>query len=148
MHIGPLATEGVAVPARLTCVDEFEFVSRPDELRTARQRLATLARKQGLAGAGLFEFSVAAGEALANAVRHGSPHGAKDHVSVRFSRGRGVVAVEIHDHGMGFSSSPLCVPDALESGGRGIHFMRSLSDEVSFECAATGTTVRILKRMR
>jgi anti-sigma regulatory factor (Ser/Thr protein kinase) len=114
---------------------------------TARRWVEQLAAESGLRDGGLFEFVLAVGEALANAVRHGSPHGGQNQVTVLFSRLPGGVSVEVRDEGGGFVSSPLCPPDVLAGAGRGITFMRRMSDELEFECGPAGTRVRLVKHL-
>ena len=100
----------------------------------------------GLDGAGLFELNVAVAEALANAVVHGSPHGADDDVHVRFFCYEDEVAVEVVDGGDGMSATPICAPPDAATSGRGIHFMRALADAVHYTCGPLGTRVLLVKQ--
>ena len=97
--------------------------------------MSAFAEVAGLDGAGLFELNVAVAEALANAVVHGSPHGADDDVRVRFFCYEDEVAVEVVDGGDGMSATPICAPpgggdqrarDPLHAraGGRGALHVR------------------------
>ncbi len=125
---------------------EFVFPADAVSLPPARHRLTAFAEVAGLRGTELFEFSVAVAEALTNAVVHGSPHGADDDVLARFFCYDDEVAVEVVDGGGGLDATPLCVPAASESSGRGIHFMRALCDAVQFTCGPLGTHVLLVKR--
>jgi serine/threonine-protein kinase RsbW len=51
------------------------------------------------------------------------------------------------DRGPGFDplSVPIPVAEQLREGGMGIFFMRTLMDEVSFDCCHGGTNVRLVK---
>ena len=40
---------------------------------------------------------------------------------------------------------PVPVAEQMREGGMGIFFMRTLMDEVSFDCGTGGTTVRLVK---
>lgn len=113
----------------------------------ARQRVAEAARHNGLGGGELFDLMVAVGEALTNAVRHGSPYREFDEVTVRVGILGHAVIVEITDRGAGFGASRLCPPDALEVSGRGIPSMRALVDDLRFECHDGGTTVVLVKKI-
>jgi anti-sigma regulatory factor (Ser/Thr protein kinase) len=108
--------------------------------------VTAFAEVAGIHGPDLFEFSVAVAEALANAFVHGSPHGADDDIRVRFFCYDDEVAVEVTDGGGGLDATPICVPEASESSGRGIHFMRALCDAVQFTCGPLGTHVLLVKR--
>lgn len=142
-----LVGEGTAMrlPERPGWQHDFYFPALAEELPAARRRVTAFAEVAGLTEPGLFEFSVAVTEALTNAVVHGSPHGADDDVRVRFFRFDDEVAVEVIDGGGGIDATPICVPEAMESSGRGIHFMRALCDAVQFTCGPLGTHVLLVK---
>jgi anti-sigma regulatory factor (Ser/Thr protein kinase)/anti-anti-sigma regulatory factor len=136
----------VALPAQPLWEHEFTFVASAEALPSARRRVTAFAEVAGLRAAGLFEFSVAVAEALTNALLHGSPHGEDDDIRVRFFSYDDEVAVEVADGGGGLDATPICVPEALASSGRGIHFMRALCDAVQFTCGPLGTHVLLVKR--
>jgi len=138
----------VALPDAPHWEHEFRFRAEAEGLPVARRRVAAFAEVAGLEEGDLFEFNVAVAEALANALAYGSPHGADDEVRVRFFCYEHVVAVEIVDAGSGISATPICVPDSVAIGGRGIHLMRSLTDAVQFTCGAAGMHVLLVKRRR
>ncbi len=133
-------------PDRPRWEHEFTFPATTRQLRAARRRVAAYAEVAGLDGLGLFELNVAVAEALANAVVHGSPHGADDDVRVRFFCYGDEVAVEVVDGGDGMSATPICEPPAAATSGRGIHFMRALADAVQYTCGPMGTRVLLVKR--
>ena len=97
------------------------------------------------------EIEIAIHEALANAVIHGNQENQEKqvHVACRCSLD-GEVLSSVRDEGEGFDSR--AVPDPTEAQrlllthGRGIHLMRTLMDEVSFE--ENGRVVRMRKRMK
>jgi len=96
-------------------------------------------------------IEVAIYEALANAVIHGNHenHEKQVHVACRCSMD-GEVLISVRDEGEGFDSR--VVPDPTEARrlllthGRGLHLMKALMDEVSFE--HNGTVVRMRKQMK
>ena len=133
-------------PDRPRWEHEFTFPATTRQLRAARRRVAAFAEVAGLEGTELFELSVAVAEALANAVVHGSPHGADDDVRVRFFCYEDEVAVEVIDGGAGMSTSPICAPPDAATSGRGIHFMRALADAVHYTCGPMGTRVLLVKQ--
>jgi serine/threonine-protein kinase RsbW len=96
----------------------------------------------------MFDVRVAVGEALANAIRHGSPGGAADEVSVLVDAYVDRVVLTVMDRGGGFDGEPACERDLYASGGRGVMFMRALMDEVEFSCLPEGgTAVRLTKHI-
>ena len=96
-------------------------------------------------------IEVAIYEALANAVIHGNHENQEKqvHVACRCSMD-GEVLISVRDEGEGFESR--VVPDPTEAQrlllthGRGLHLMKALMDEVSFE--ENGTVVRMRKRIK
>src|SRR5580704_15728238 len=88
-------------------------------------------------------------EALSNAVVHGNRLDAHKlvHVRCRCKVGKGI-SLTVSDQGQGFDPrtipDPLTVENLEADHGRGIHIMKLVMDEVSFE--QRGTEVRMLKR--
>lgn len=91
------------------------------------------------------DIKLAVGEAIANAVRHGSPGGTGT-ITMRCSADAEKLVIEISDSGLGFDPKSVCPPDfqTLPTGGMGIAIMGMIMDEVSFDCSC-GTTVRMVK---
>jgi anti-sigma regulatory factor (Ser/Thr protein kinase) len=139
-------TVPVGVEERPRWEHEFTFPASARALRAARRRVAAFAEVAGLDGDGLFELNIAVGEALTNAVVHGSPHGPDDDVRVRFFCYEDEVAVEVMDGGDGMAATPICAPPAAATSGRGIHFMRALTDAVHYTCGPLGTRVLLVKQ--
>lgn len=129
-------------------LDAFAFVGVVAEVPVARRRVRQTATRNGLDGQALFDFLLAVGEALNNAVWHGSPEHEYDEVVVRVGVLGEAVVAEITDRGSGIDESPLCQPDAYNSSGRGIPFMRQLVDELRYDCHGGGTTVQLLQVIR
>lgn len=146
------ALEGLeltAVPTRRLWSQGIEMPSDVNMLGDVREHVCRLVSPLGFPEAALFDVKVALGEALANAVRHGSPGGANSAVRVDVSAYSDRVVIEVTDSGVGFDGTPSCHDDVYASGGRGIMFMRALMDRVEFECPESGgTTVRLVKHRR
>lgn len=140
--------EHVALPDRPRWQHSFTLPALGHELPNARRRIIAFAEICGVSGPSLFELHVAVGEALANALRHGSPHGGDDDISVRFFCYSDEIAVEVGDQGEGMDAAPICAPDPTQTEGRGIHFMRTLADDMMFSCGPRGTRVLLVKRVR
>ena len=96
-------------------------------------------------------IEVAIYEALANAVIHGNHENQEKqvHVTCRCSMD-GEVLISVRDEGEGFDSrvppDPTEAHRLLLTHGRGLHLMKALMDEVSFE--ESGKVVRMRKRMK
>lgn len=129
--------------------ERFEAPASVDELAALRRRVVELAGPLGLSEQALFDLKVAVGEALANAVRHGSPHGEADTVGVAVTAYPDRVAVDVSDSGPGFDGSLRCGSDLYAPCGRGVVFMRALTDAMEFRGApGGGTVVRLVKHLR
>jgi len=98
-----------------------------------------------------FGIDMAVREAVTNAVIHGNKQDEAKTVDLTLKSSPDAVEIIVHDQGAGFN--PTEVPDPtkeeniLKTSGRGIFFMRSFMDEVSWLIRPEGgTTVRMLKR--
>jgi serine/threonine-protein kinase RsbW len=96
--------------------------------------------------------SVAIRESVVNAIKHGNRGDAAKRVAVEFLLHPGALEVTVQDEGTGFDPgavpNPLAEENLLKADGRGIFFMRSFMDEVSYAFPARGgTVVRMVKKL-
>lgn len=139
-----IALEGLTLapaPAELKWTESFSVPARVESLARTRNQVCEMLAPLGMAEASLFDLKVAIGEALANAVRHGSPGGERDDVEIEVSVYDDRVVITVKDRGDGFAGEPSCGDDVYASSGRGVMFMRALMDQVGFGAAAGGGTV-------
>lgn len=141
------APDGVGLePLWTECVEAPAAVS---ELAGLRARVGEIMDPLGLSEQAEFDMKVAIGEALANAVRHGSPRGEADSVRVAVTAFADRVEVVVDDSGGGFDGCPTGAGDLYAPCGRGVPFMRALADRVEFECSdGGGARVRLVKHIR
>ena len=95
--------------------------------------------------------SVAIRESVVNAIKHGNQHDESKRVSVVFTIHPAALEVKVQDQGAGFDPeavpNPIAEENLLKAYGRGIFFMRSFMDEVTYSFPARGgTVVRMLKK--
>lgn len=95
-------------------------------------------------------IKVAVSEACTNAVCHGSPHGAQDHVRIHWEMDAETLFIEVTDQGGGFKPAVIELPDDDEwkPSGRGLVIMSAIMDDVAFEPIEGGTCVRMVKHLR
>lgn len=76
------------------------------------------------------DLVIAFGEALTNAVLHGSPRGISSRVTITFQRDAVSVAVEVQDEGRGFDPEAVPEPDVLsgQEHGFGCAFIRRTTE--------------------
>jgi serine/threonine-protein kinase RsbW len=115
-----------------------------------RNYVGGVAREVGFSEAGVRDILIAVSEAATNALKHGSPRGDQDEIAVRCHLETERLVIDVMDGGAGFDplSVPVPVAEQMREGGMGIFFMRTLMDEVSFDCGSGGTTVRLVKCRR
>ncbi len=145
------ALEGLDLPpvtSEPTSVTEMSFPARVEELSRARTAVCESVAAAGMSEMAQFDLKVAVGEALANAVRHGSP-GEDDGIEVEVAVYGDRIVVSVTDHGEGFDGIAISDDDVFASGGRGVMFMRALTDGVEFlRSSQGGTTVCLTKCLR
>lgn len=124
----------------------IELVADVNRLAEVRERVCEIIEPLDFADSALFDIKVALGEALANAVRHGSPTGDGNPVVVDITAYPDRVVLEVMDAGEGFDGTHAGSDDLYAPSGRGIMFMRALMDRVEFARADIGgTLVRLTK---
>lgn len=121
----------------MTAAATLTITSEPESLPTMRAWLREALAHHGVRPEAIAGLVVAAGELCTNAIKHayaGRP-GEPIHLSVT-SVPAGVV-VEIEDFGRPFDPARYREPDLdeLAESGLGIHLVRSLTDEASFDIA-------------
>jgi len=143
------ALEGLELPPVSTepiWVREIELESDVNLLSTVREEVCGIIEPLAFPESGLFDIKVALGEALANAIRHGSPYEGAGLVQVRISAYGDRVVLEVMDNGSGFDGRHAGTDDVYAPSGRGIMFMRALMDNVEFDSSPMGgTLVRLTK---
>jgi len=138
-------TGGVGKMAYGATITEVCIPSNPDYLAWMRRIVGCLADCAGMDPSEVHDAKLAVTEACANAIRHGSPHGADDKVSIRISSTKGSVVTEVTDAGAGFDPKEINARPRTEPGGLGIPLMKALTDDVQFEKNGAGMTVRLVK---
>ena len=125
---------------------KFSIAARVEAVAGVRRRVVTLARTMPFNEQQIDDIRYAISEAVSNAVRHGSPDGERNKISVLCERSFDSFAVRITDKGDGFDPEALVCerPDEFAEGGRGLFFMRILMDQVII-CFDHGTTVCLVK---
>jgi anti-sigma regulatory factor (Ser/Thr protein kinase) len=122
---------------------ELRLRADPSELRTARRLAEQAADDYGLDEDARFRLTLAANEAVANAIEHGSPSD-EGTVMVRVCEDGEGVRFEVRDWGTFTAGFP--DPEGLGDRGRGLPLMAALVDEVDLKPGDEGTLVRLLIR--
>jgi anti-sigma regulatory factor (Ser/Thr protein kinase) len=101
----------------------------------------------------LNDLIVALDEALDNIISYGYEPGERSEIMVRLASATGEIVVEIEDAGRPFDPLQAPAPDLSGSlrerkvGGLGIHFIKNLVDEVTYDRIAGRNRLRLSKRL-
>lgn len=129
--------------------EEMDFSADARYLSEVRRTVERFASGTSLQRTEVDDFLTAVDEAVANAIRHGSPHDHGSRVHVLCERFADAIRVEVRDQGNGFAipSSPK-MPSPEASGGRGLPLMCALADRVEVASTDAGTVVTLQKLLR
>lgn len=130
---------------------ELKLPSRIEAIGEAAAAATDAARRLGFAEDALFGIDLAVREAVTNAVLHGNRQDESVPFEVGVAGSDAGLVVSVRDRGEGFDPTHLADPTAeeniLKASGRGILFMRTFMDEVTWERPpGGGTLVRMVKR--
>ena len=123
-------------------VTRVSIQSSPDYLPRVRRIAACLADGVGMNRQETDDTTLVLTEACVNAIRHGSPNGVEDRVSITFTSLERAIVADVTDSGR----QTTLPEDFADGGGFGVRLMRLLADSVEFIKHATGLTVRLTKR--
>lgn len=128
-------------------ISKIKIPSSGRHLEDVRNFIEKSSRECGLDESQIYDLKVAAGEACANAIEHGSPDDEKNFVEVEFFCGDNGVYVTVKDEGKFKRQAMEYDADGLHHRGRGMAFMLALMDEVSVQGTDNGTVVKLHKKL-
>lgn len=131
---------------------KLDVASRLEMLEMVQTALHHVAGMAGFDEDATHYMSVAVREAVVNAMKHGNRMEEDKRVAVNLVLHPKRLEVTVRDQGPGFAPDdvpdPLAPENLLKANGRGIFFMRSFMDEVSYAFpAGGGTLVKMVKRV-
>jgi len=123
----------------------FQLESSQDSFNTIEGDLRNLIKPFNLNQEKFGEILVSLTEAITNAVRHGNKFDASKHVAVEFVGDESRLYFRVSDEGNGFDydavPDPTSPENILTCGGRGVHIMKALADELNY--SDSGRTVEL-----
>jgi serine/threonine-protein kinase RsbW len=130
----------------------LDIASRFEMLEVVQTVLTHLAAVVGFDDDAVHYLSVALRESVVNAIKHGNKLDEEKRVRVVFTLGPRALEVAVRDEGRGFDpgrvADPLAEENLLKADGRGIFFMRSFMDDVTYSFPPEGgTVVHMRKRL-
>lgn len=122
----------------------FTWSSEPFNCREARLAVAELAARMPFDLDEIDAIVLAAGEAVTNAIRHGSPDGGDNNFILGVACFDDHITIEITDEGCGLNcaSKPI---NLVDPGGRGLYIMEQICDSVEYFTCGSGCKVRLTK---
>ena len=126
----------------------FALASRPDAIAPALDAIETGLAEVGVAQELALELRLITEEVITNVVKYAEA----DTIRINFKVSDITVVLEVHDNGKRFDPLGAAAPD-LEAGvedrplgGLGIHLVKALADEVSYERREEWNVLRMTKK--
>ena len=132
---------------------EARIANRREEMPTIARMIEGFGMKHLLPRATVNDLNVALDEVLNNIISYGFEPAERSEILVRLTYGASEIVVEIEDTGRPFDPLQAPPPDLAASlrerkvGGLGIHFVKSLVDEVAYARIAGRNRLRLSKRL-
>lgn len=123
---------------------ELVLPSVPRSARRARGLVQAVTATRDLSDSARHDVALAVGEALANAIQHGSPRGAADSIALRLTLFDSGLVIQVLDHGCW--GEEVLHEETPSVCGRGLMLMRQLLDDVEVSSAGGGTVVSMFQR--
>ena len=119
-------------------LDHFEITAHPQNAGPARERVRDAARRAGFTALDLADIEIAVGEAVTNAILYGSPS-ANSRVGLAYGLIGPSFVIKVRDEGGGFDPGSVKTEEDTDAlGGRGLHLMRALMDQVDLHYDGRG----------
>ena len=125
---------------------ELKVSSHPKHLAEGRAFVTKIAKRCHFNEEEIYDIKLAAGEALATAIEHGSPRGVQDTITISCYCNHKDLMIVITDQGTYMGVLPNIQNMELDYRGRGILLMLALMDKVSIDELENGTAVSLTKK--
>jgi len=138
--------------SRLTKLLEMRLECAPSNIRQVREQVHRLARELGYPPKDTFHIELAVDEACVNAIEHGSSASCSMDFVIEFYRTAESLIIMVKDFG-GKVFNPgyferICKQKTWRKGGKGIHIIKELMDEVMYIMSRGAfTTLCMVKKL-
>jgi len=128
------------LPARLSIIGE------------TADGIADFLRAGGVSERAIGHLALALDEAMTNTIAYAWPQGGDHELKLEMEIGAGIVVAIVSDDGIAFDPLEVPPPDLESSledrpvGGLGVHFMKTLMDEVSYRRVGERNVLTMRKR--
>jgi serine/threonine-protein kinase RsbW len=124
--------------------------SRYENLELAQAVLEHMCKVRGIGTDAEHWVGVALREALANAIKHGNRQDPAKRVYLSLGGSENAIEIVVGDEGEGFEAAavadPLAPENQMKTSGRGIFYMKTFMDEVTFSRGENGGTLLSMKK--
>jgi serine/threonine-protein kinase RsbW len=124
--------------------------SRYENIELAQAALAHVCKQRGIDSEMEHWIGMALREGVANAVKHGNQLDPSKRVLVKLDGAADELTIVIGDEGRGFDperiSDPLAPENQMKTSGRGIFYIRTFMDDVTFSRGEGGGTVLTMRK--
>jgi serine/threonine-protein kinase RsbW len=124
--------------------------SRYENLELGQAVLEYVCRLRGIENDAEHWIGVALREALANAIKHGNRQDPERRVMLSLGGSADDLEIVVGDEGEGFETAavadPLAPENQMKTSGRGIFYMKTFMDDVTFSRGARGGTVLTMRK--
>jgi len=118
--------------------------AKPERLAEAREWARRAAVEAGLDEQDCYQVKLAISEAVANAIKHGSPSSG-DRIRIDAFESDGSLIFEVRDNGT--FVAPLTSPTIEDESGRGLELVTLMMDEVHISSTGEGSLLRFAKKL-
>jgi serine/threonine-protein kinase RsbW len=129
----------------------YTLDSSLETIDNAEEKATRIATELGFPEEEVMQISMAVREGAVNAVLHGNAYAPDKKVTLAFERTDTDLVITIRDQGKGMDltqiPNPLAPENLLKTSGRGIFLMRSFMDVVEIRPSASGTELKLIKRV-
>lgn len=124
--------------------------SRFENIELALAALAIVCHERGVSGDVEHWIGMAVREAVANAIKHGNKLDPSKKVYVSLDEDGDRLTIVVGDEGEGFEpekvADPLTPENTMKTSGRGIFYIRSFMDDLSFKRGESGGTILTMSK--
>lgn len=119
--LAPYKLDLPSTPSSISCIEEF---------------VKKIVTRHNISQDKFPDILISLTEAVNNAIIHGNKSNIKKKVEVKMSKVKAGISIVVSDEGKGFN--PRTIPDPTKGkqleccGGRGVHIIKELCDQVSF----------------
>ena len=132
-------------------VKHLRLPSSLDHLSELDSAVERIARDMGFDDGACADIGICATEAASNAILHAHHENADLVVDIRIETYRDRICIIVRDHGSGFQlesvPDPTLPENLLKVGGRGLHLIRALMDDLEVQKLPDGMRLIMTKRL-